>query len=106
MDKLVVASYNIRYARGPYLITGGLGSAVAEVMAEHGIGKKLVRLGLRDQYAHGASRQYLMKKYGLDAMALVRAVEGLLGKEFHLSEEDLAAVRLSAMHSAAKAEAL
>lgn len=24
MDKLVVASYNIRYARGPYLITGGL----------------------------------------------------------------------------------
>src|ERR1051325_9290298 len=24
MDKLVVASYNIRYARGPYLISGGL----------------------------------------------------------------------------------
>ena len=24
MDQLVVASYNIRYARGPYLITGGL----------------------------------------------------------------------------------
>ena len=24
MDKLVIASYNIRYARGPYLITGGL----------------------------------------------------------------------------------
>ncbi|HET6597247.1 MAG TPA: transketolase C-terminal domain-containing protein [Anaerolineales bacterium] len=89
-----------------HLITGGLGSAVAEVMAEHGIGKKLVRLGLRDQYAHGASRPYLMKKYGLDAMALVHAVEGLLGKEFHLSEEDLAGVRLNAMHSAAKAEAL
>src|SRR5687768_11956034 len=24
MDKLVIASYNIRYARGPYLISGGL----------------------------------------------------------------------------------
>lgn len=89
-----------------HLITGGLGSASAELMAEHSIGKKLVRLGLRDQYAHGASRPYLMRKYGLDAMALVRAVEQLLGEQFHLSEQDLAAVRLSAMHSAAKAEAL
>lgn len=89
-----------------HLITGGLGSAVAELTAEHGIGKKLVRLGLRDQYAHGAGRPYLMKKYGLDAMALVRAVEQLLGQQFDLSEQDLAAVRLSAMHSAAKAEAL
>lgn len=89
-----------------HLITGGLGSASAEVMAEHSIGKKLVRIGLRDQYAHGASRPYLMKKYGLDAMALVHAIEQLLGEQFHLSEQDLAAVRLSAMHSAAKAEAL
>ena len=89
-----------------HLITGGLGSASAELMAEHGIGKKLVRLGLRDQYAHGAGRPYLMKKYGLDAMALVRAVEQLLGERFHLSEQDLSAVRLSAMHSASKAEAL
>src|SRR3954449_3800191 len=24
MDKLVIASFNIRYARGPYLISGGL----------------------------------------------------------------------------------
>src|SRR6185369_9259588 len=24
MDKLVIASYNIRYARGPYLISGGI----------------------------------------------------------------------------------
>lgn len=89
-----------------HLVTGGLGSAVAEMMAEHGIGKKLVRLGLRDEYAHGASREYLMKKYGLDAMALVRAVEQLMGERFGLSEEDLAAVRLTQVHSAAKAEAL
>lgn len=89
-----------------HLITGGMGSATAELMAEHGIGKPLVRIGLRDQYAHGASRPYLMKKYGLDAMALVRAVEQLLNQQFDLSEDDLAAVRLSAVHSAAKAEAL
>lgn len=89
-----------------HLITGGLGSAVAELLAEQGIGKKLVRLGLRDTYAHGASLPYLQKEYGLDAMALVRAVENLLGEAVGVTEDDLAAVRLSEMHSAAKAEAL
>lgn len=89
-----------------HLTGGGLGTATAEMMADHGIGKELRRIGLRDTYAHGASRPYLMKKYGLDAMALVRAVEQLTGERFGLSEDDLAAVRLSEMHSAAKAEAL
>lgn len=89
-----------------HTIIGGLGSAVAEVMAENGIGKKLARIGLRDKYAHGASRPYLMKKYGLDALALVRAVESLTGESFRLGEDDLAAIRLTAVHSAAKAEAL
>lgn len=56
-------------------VIGGLGSAVAEAMAEAGLGRKLVRLGLQDVYAHGASRPYLLREYGLDASALVRAVE-------------------------------
>lgn len=89
-----------------HLTSGGLGSAIAETIAEHGIGKKLVRIGLQDTYAHGASRAYLMKKYNLDALALVRAVEQLTHESFGLTEEDLAAVRLSEVHSAAKAEAL
>jgi transketolase len=87
-------------------IIGGLGSSVAEVMAENGIGRKLVRLGLPDVFAHGASRQYLMKEYGLDALALTRAVEKLIGKDLNITESDLSAVRLQATHSAAKAEAL
>ncbi|MBI3362915.1 MAG: transketolase [Chloroflexi bacterium] len=85
---------------------GGLGSAVAEAMADAGASKKLVRLGLKDTFAHGASKPYLVKKYGLDAMALVRAVENLMGKSFGLTETDLAAVRLTAVHSLAKTEAL
>lgn len=89
-----------------HLANGGLGSAVAETIAEHGIGKKLVRIGLQDTYAHGASRTYLMKKYNLDALALVHAVEQLTRESFGLTEEDLSAVRLSEVHSAAKAEAL
>jgi len=85
---------------------GGLGSAAAELMAEHGMGKRLVRIGLRDTFAHGASRSYLMKHYGLDAMALIRQVEEMLGSKLGISESDLQAVRLDTPHSASKAEAL
>lgn len=89
-----------------HTVIGGLGSAVAEVMAENGVGRRLVRLGLQDTFAHGASRQYLMRELGIDAMALVRAVEGLLDTRFGITENDLSAVRLTAVHSDAKAEAL
>lgn len=89
-----------------HTIIGGLGSAVAEVMAEAGVGKKLVRMGLKDTYAHGAGRAYLMREYGMDAMALVKEIEKLLGATFGISEEDLSAVRLEAVHSESKAEAL
>jgi transketolase len=89
-----------------HTIVGGLGSAVAEVLAEAGLGRKLIRLGLRDTFAHGGSRPYLMKYYGLDSLALIGAVEQLLGTSFGLSEGDLAAVRLEPVHSEARAEAL
>ena len=89
-----------------HTIVGGLGSAVAEVMAEHGVGTRLVRLGLRDTYAHGASRPYLMQEYGLDAAALVRGVERLLDRPTGVGPADLEAVRIDAVHSLAKAEAL
>lgn len=76
-----------------HLKTGGLGTAVAEVMAEEGIGKKLMRVGIDDTYAHGASKMYLMKKYDLGAMALIRAVETLMGRQFGILEEELEEVR-------------
>lgn len=89
-----------------HTIIGGLGSAVAEVMADNGIGKKLVRLGLRDKYAHGASRAYLMKKYQLDASALVEAVENLMGQKLGITEDDLTEIRVQETYSEAKADAL
>ena len=89
-----------------HTIMGGLGTAGAELMAEKGLGKRLLRLGLKDTFAHGASRPYLLRHYGLDALALVQTVEKLLGTPLNISEADLLAVRLDQVHSAAKAEAL
>ncbi len=89
-----------------HTIVGGLGSAVAEVMAEHGVGKRLVRLGLNDKYAHGASKAHLMKEYNLDAAALVKGVEKLVGQRLGITEDDLTSVRVQETFSAAKADAL
>lgn len=89
-----------------HVINGGIGSLVAETIAEAGIEKKLVRLGLQDTYAHGGSRPYLMRYYGLDALALVRGIEGLMNIETNIDADDLDAVRVDAVHSSAKAEAL
>jgi transketolase len=89
-----------------HVTEGGIGSLVAETMADAGVGKRLVRLGLKDTYAHGGSRAYLMRYYGLDAMALVGGIEALMGQSFGLSEADLDAARVDAVHSLAKAEAL
>jgi transketolase len=76
-----------------HVTIGGLGSAVADVMAENGIGKKLVKVGIQDTYTHGASKMYLMKKYGLDATALIAAIETLTGENFNIKEEELEEVR-------------
>ncbi|MBI9103854.1 MAG: transketolase [Spirochaetales bacterium] len=89
-----------------HIVTGGLGTAVAEIMAAQGMAKKLHKIGLQDTFAHGGSRHYLMKTYGLDSLSLVKNVEDFLGRSLNISEEDLEEVRIEAVHSSAKAEAL
>lgn len=89
-----------------HVTEGGIGSLVAEVMADNGVGKKLVRLGLRDTFAHGGSRPYLMKHYGLDASALVAGVSRLIGRDLNIGDVDFVEARFDVAHSAEKAEAL
>jgi transketolase len=89
-----------------HTIVGGLGSAVAELMAEHGAVVPLRRIGINDSYAHGASQKYLMAELGLDSSALVAQVENLLGESFGIEADQLAEVREVSVHSTAKAEAL
>lgn len=91
LEALKKCKYGVVTMENHYEI-GGLGSAVAEVMAENAIGKKLIRIGVPG-YTHGASKMYLMKKYGIDAMHMVRAVEKLMERPLNITEEDLEATR-------------
>ena len=71
--RLVVTAEN-------HSIIGGLGSAVAETMAEAGVGCPLRRVGLRDTFAEGAlDAPYLFGKYGLSTSALVETIWSALG---------------------------
>ena len=87
-------------------VVGGVGSAVAELIAEKMCGQRLIRLGLQDTYAHGASQAYLLREYGLDARALASAVERLVGHDLQISDDDIGVAQAVAVHSSAKAEAL
>ena len=64
-----------------HTIVGGLGTIIAEKMAEAGIAKKLVRIGLRDTFSHGASKQYLLKEHKMDALSLIKEVEMMVGQQ-------------------------
>jgi transketolase len=75
-----------------HLVTGGLGSAVAELIAEAGLGRRLVRLGLRDTYAAGGSLAYLLARFGMDADAVVEAAGAVLGESFRAPSERAAEV--------------
>ena len=52
-------------------IVGGLGTAVAETLAEAGIAVLLRRIGIADRFAESGSREYLFGKYGLNTQNIV-----------------------------------
>ena len=59
-------------------IIGGLGSAVAEVMAEDGCGARLVRLGTHDCFGESGVADELLARHNLTP----QAVADRLGREF------------------------
>jgi transketolase len=64
-----------------HTIIGGLGSAVAEALAEAGLGRPLRRIGLQDTFAEGAKdSRYLFTRYGLTTQHLVGTVWSVLGR--------------------------
>lgn len=59
-------------------ITGGLGSAVAELLAARPVHAPLLRVGVREQFGQVGSLKYLKRAYGLDAESIVAAVRAAL----------------------------
>lgn len=62
-------------------VIGGLGSAVAEVIAEAGLARPLKRVGVQDVFGEGSlSAPYLFEKYGLSTQALVNDLWSHIGR--------------------------
>jgi transketolase len=55
-------------------ILGGLGGAVAEVMAESASAARLIRHGIRDEYSLVGPPSHLYRHYGLDAEGIAHVV--------------------------------
>lgn len=62
-------------------IIGGLGSAVAEVIAEQSIKTKMKRIGVADRFGQSGYPEQLMEIYGLDSNHIVNVAENLIGVE-------------------------
>jgi len=62
-----------------HYVTGGLGSLVAETIAERGLGTRLVRLGVRaGSNGRSGSAAYMQALNGLDRASIVTAARGLI----------------------------
>ena len=61
-------------------ILGGLGGAVAEVVAELGIAVPVLRVGVNDRFGHSGKSPELTKAYGLTADDVVRQVREAINR--------------------------
>lgn len=66
-------------------VIGGLGTAVADIIAESGKGCAFEKVGLQDEYAEIGYPEDLYSYYKLDADGIIEKVRGIMGKDF---EED------------------
>jgi len=80
----VAAAAKVVLTAENHTIVGGLGSAVAETLAEAGLGRPLRRIGLRDTFAEGSKTgPYLFEKYGLSTQAVADTAWAALGRPGH-----------------------
>jgi transketolase len=71
-------AHGVIFSAEEHNITSGFGSAVAEVLASHGTGAKLVRIGMPDQYSLLGPPTHLYKHYGLDGEGVAAKVREAL----------------------------
>ena len=58
-----------------HVLNGGLGSAVLESFSDHGLNKKVIRLGIPDVFADKyGSQDIIMAGFGLDTDSIAKTV--------------------------------
>ena len=81
LDEECILSYNGKVraivTTEEHFITGGLGSAVAEVIAGKG-GAKFDRVGVEDKFGQSGAPSVLFEKYGLTAENIAAKVRALI----------------------------
>ena len=84
LDRQIILS---NYHRYDLLVTleegclkGGAGSAVAELLAEHGATKPILSLGIPDRFIEHASRKQQLQSLELDAAGIERQINRRLAE--------------------------
>lgn len=72
-SKMIVTAEN-------HNVIGGLGSAVAEVLADNGCGVPLRRIGCQDRFGQVGSSDFLQKEYGMTYEEIIVSIERYLVK--------------------------
>ena len=68
-------------------VIGGLGAAVAEVIAETGKGCAFKRLGIQDQFAPIGLHEDIMSTLGIDSNGIIAAVREAMNADFELDDD-------------------
>jgi len=68
-------------------VMGGLGDAVASVIAESGKGCAFTKLGLQDEYSLVGYPEDLYSHYKMDTSGIVDSVREIMGREFEADED-------------------
>ena len=88
----VATSSRVVVSAENHTVVGGLGSAIAEALAEAGLGRPLRRIGLRDTFAEGSrTAPFLFDKFGLSTQAVVDAAWTALGRRDRVPAAEIAA---------------
>ena len=67
-------THPVLFSAEEHNVTGGFGSAVAEILAEAGAGTKLIKIGMPDQYSILGPPTHLYHHYGLDGEGVAQTI--------------------------------
>jgi len=70
----IIKEHSILISIENHSVIGGLGTLLAEIIAENGLSTRLKKLGVQDTFAEGAETEFLFKKYGISEDAILNVI--------------------------------